>query len=384
MGSAAEMILGINASRARSGGARAHLINLLEAATPEAFGFTRIHVWAPADLCALLPRRDWLFTHSPPTLQRALPAQLWWELRTLPRLLAEVKADILFNVDAGSVAEYHPAVTMSQDMLSYEPGEVDRYPIWRPLKLRILALRYVQNRSLRMAQGAIFLTHYAGDVIQAYCGKLSNVTYIAHGLSDAFRYDAPKDALLHRPIRCVYVSPVWAFKHQWHVVEAIAQLRAAGRDVTLTLVGGGDEADIARLERQIAQSDPDGRFVERIGHVDPAQLPGLIRDSDLYLFASSCENLPITLLEGMGCGIPIACSDRGPMPEVLQDGGVYFDPTDPASIAAAVARLIEDPAIRSQSVARAMALAAGYSWDRCAHETLDFLAKVARNHGSNG
>ena len=49
-------------------------------------------------------------------------------------------------------------------------------------------------------------------------------------------------------------------------------------------------------------------------------------DADLGLFASSCENMPNILLETMGAGLPIACSNRQPMPEILKNGGEYFDP----------------------------------------------------------
>ena len=50
-------------------------------------------------------------------------------------------------------------------------------------------------------------------------------------------------------------------------------------------------------------------------------MPEYLSKSNIFIFASSCENMPITLIEGMASGLPIACSDRGPMPEVLQDGG---------------------------------------------------------------
>ena len=50
------------------------------------------------------------------------------------------------------------------------------------------------------------------------------------------------------------------------------------------------------------------------------------KDADLGVFASSCENLPIILIEKMASGLPIACSNKGPMPEVLGSAGVYFDP----------------------------------------------------------
>jgi glycosyltransferase involved in cell wall biosynthesis len=75
----------------------------------------------------------------------------------------------------------------------------------------------------------------------------------------------------------------------------------------------------------------------------------------------------------MAGGLPIACSDRGPMPEVLRDGGTYFDPEDSASIADAVAGIIGDAGVRETIARRAKELSAGYSWARCAGETWTFL-----------
>ena len=106
------------------------------------------------------------------------------------------------------------------------------------------------------------------------------------------------------------------------------------------------------------------------------KLPELLAESDLFIFASSCENMPNTLVEGMASGLPIACSDRGPMPEVLRDGGTYFDPTDPASIASAIEKLLVDTELRATFARRAAELSREYSWERCARETWAFLRKT--------
>ena len=58
------------------------------------------------------------------------------------------------------------------------------------------------------------------------------------------------------------------------------------------------------------------------------------------LFASSCENLPNILLETMGARLPIACSNRQPMPEILGEGGEYFDPEKSDTIYDAIIKLI--------------------------------------------
>lgn len=373
------MILGINACRARSGGGIAHLAGLLREAEPAAFGFGHVHVWSFASLLAALPDARWLVKHQPPELERSLFHQLWWERFTLPGELRKTGCSILLNVDAGSVCRFRPAVTMSRDMVSYEPGEIERYGISKA-RLRLIALRYVQNNSLKAADGAVFLTRYAAHTIQRSCGPLRNVTYIPHGVGEVFRTvekDHSWPSAGERPIRCLYISNTLPYKHQWHVVEAVAQLRKRGFDLHLELVGGGEGRAQARLEAQIAASDPDRVFVTQREFVPQNTLPGLLAQADLFVFASSCENMPITLLEAMAAGLPIACSNRGPMPEVLADGGVYFDPEDPESITAAIEGLIADLAKRTRLAARAKELSLQYSWTRCARRTFSFIAQIA-------
>ncbi|HEX2613600.1 MAG TPA: glycosyltransferase, partial [Fibrobacteria bacterium] len=153
---------------------------------------------------------------------------------------------------------------------------------------------------------------------------------------------------------------------------------AKGLNVTLTLIGGGTGRAQELLERQMAESDPKGEFVTQLEFVPHGRLPGLIAEFDLFVFASSCEAFGITLLEGMASGLPIACSDRSSLPEILQDGGTYFDPEDDASIAAAVERLIVDDALREFSARRAHTLAEAYSWRRCSGETFSFITQTSR------
>lgn len=373
-----KLVVGVDASRNRSGGARVHLTGLLEGADPTDFGIDRVHVWAYKELLRALPDSEWLVKHNPPQLQKSLLRQLWWQRTALPREARSLGCNILLNTDAGTVCRFRPSVVMSRDMLSYEPGEMQRYAYSRSW-LRLLALRYVQASSLRNADGAVFLTRYAARVIQQVTGPLHRVATIPHGVSEAFRrppevvVGAPSD----RPIRCLYVSPIDLYKHQWVVVHAFAELRRRGYDVTLTLAGNSDGPAAKLLDREIQASDPAGEFVRQLGFIDPADLPSVYAAADIFVFASSCENMPNTLVEAMASGLPIACARRGPMPEVLQDGGVYFDPEDPSSIVTALETLLRDPARRRDLARRSSELARQFSWKRCAEETWSFVADTA-------
>jgi glycosyltransferase involved in cell wall biosynthesis len=371
-------VIGIDASRNRSGGAVAHLLGLLTAADPREHGVREVHLWSHESLLSLIPDTSWLIKHCPSALAGSLPRQLWWQYRVLASEVRDARCDALLTTDAGSLCRYEPSVVMSRDMLSFEPGEMRRYAVsmaW----LRLVALRYVQIHALRHATGTIFLTRYAADVIQRLSGPLPSVRIIPHGVTDSFR-------LSKRPrmwpgngdaIRCIYVSNVDRYKHQWHVVTAIARMREAGHRITLTLVGAGNGPAAAKLDAVISREDPEGAFVTHVRGVPHIQLPHFLAEADVFLFASSCENMPNTLLEGMAAGLPIACSERGPMPEVLREGGTYFDPERPESIAEAIEELITNAERRAQRVAYASAAAEEFTWSRCARETWAFLREVA-------
>src|SRR5207253_831057 len=109
------------------------------------------------------------------------------------------------------------------------------------------------------------------------------------------------------------------------------------------------------------------------GEVPYAELDRYYQEADAFVFASMCENMPNILIEAMAAGLPIVCSDRSVMPEVLGDAGVYCDPDDAASIAAGIERLYSDIRLRQACAERAFARAREFTWDRCARSTFVFL-----------
>jgi N-acetyl sugar amidotransferase len=375
------MVVGIDASRNRSGGAKAHLIGLLTESNPAKHGIREVHVWAYKSLLDLIPDSPWLIKHNPLALEKSLLRQVWWQRFRFSTEARAAGCSIVLNTDAGTVSGFHPSITMSRDMLSYEPGEIERFGISKA-RLRLVLLRFIQNRALRQSTGVIFLTQHAAHVIQQSCGPLDRIAYIPHGVGDNFKRAIPTrpwPVADERPIHCIYVSNAALYKHQWVVVEAVAALRNRGFDIALTLVGGGAGKAQQLLDQQIAVSDPNNCFVRQLDFVPQQDLPQLLASADMFVFASSCENMPNTLVEAMAVGLPIACSNSGPMPEVLADGGVYFNPEDANSIALAVEQLIVDPARRSELAQRARQLSKLYSWSRCADETWAFVADTYKH-----
>jgi len=283
----------------------------------------------------------------------------------------------MFTTDASTFCRFSPMVVMSQDMLSYEKGIMKTFG-WKMERLRLLAILYIQNRAMRSSKGVIFLTNYAKEIIQKNTGNLKNNIVIPHGVGDKFKEQVytPKQLLMETSsIQCIYVSNTAMYKHQWNVVKAIADLRLKGFPIQLILAGGGNGKSRELLNKEIEKSDPNSDFVRILEFVSPDEMPNLLAKTDISIFASSCENLPITLLESMAVGLPIACSERGPMPEVLKDAGVFFDPENSDSIGLAIERLIKNDSERILNAKRAKELALKYSWKSCSDLTWNYLIK---------
>jgi glycosyltransferase involved in cell wall biosynthesis len=370
--------VGVDASRVRSGGGIAHLLGILQIQDPIEFGIKEIHVWAYEKLLDMLPSRPWLIKHHPPELERSLLSQSWWQATRLSRELADVDCDILFSADASTFCRFKPMVVLNQNMLAYDPGVLALFG-WGKDRLQQTFMYFVQKLAFRFAAGSIFLTHHATKQVQGRVGRLNSVACIPHGVSEIFKRTAPRadwPQQGERPIRCLYVSPVFEYKHQVEVVLAIKQLREQGVEIELILAGGGGRRALGILNDVLAEIDPDRRFVKMMEFIPNDKIANLVADADIFVFASSCETFGIALLEAMTIGIPIACSNRSSLPETLQDGGEYFDPQDPRSIAQAVSVLINNSNRRQEAALRARDVSKGYSWSRCAQETWQYIAQT--------
>ena len=384
------MIVGIDASNLRAGGGVTHLREILGAADPARHGFREVVVWAGSSTAMQLPARDWLRVEHERLLDGPLPSRVFWQQVVLRRRAA-ARCDVLFVPGATAPIPFRPRIVMSRNMLPFDGGERRRYGAsWT--HARLLALRQIHARSFAEADGVIFLTEYAFQSIRPALGGASprRTSIIPHGVDTRFRSPprvprALAECTPEDPLRLVYVSVVAPYKHQWVVAEAVARLRAEGLPVSIDFVGGGeDQPSLTRLHETLRRCDPAGTFLRLRGAVPFAEVHRSYQQAELFVFASSCENMPNILLEAMAAGLPIACSNRGPMPEVLGEGGAYFDPEDVDDTAAALRRLATDHALRARCAAKAYEGAGQFSWTRCADETFAFLAEVARRPPGGG
>jgi glycosyltransferase involved in cell wall biosynthesis len=144
----------------------------------------------------------------------------------------------------------------------------------------------------------------------------------------------------------VYVGEFRHIKGADILIEAVAKLRAAGKPVTLTLAGDGEETAALHALCDRLKLGPAVRF---IGHV-PARLG--FSKGRLLVVPSRGDSMPYVVIEAAAAGIPMIAANVGGIPEIF---GPFTDaliaPNDPDVLATAIATALDDPA-RTQERAR--------------------------------
>ena len=372
--------VGVDATRNRSGGAVAHIKGIFLHYEYEQYDINKIVLWGYKDLLDQLPDYDWLIKIEPKCTSKNIISQLWWQFYSLPKEAKNYECNVLFNTDAGTVCTFSPCVTLSQDMLSFEKGEMDRYWFGKSW-LRLFILKYVQLAALKRANVALFLTDYARKIIEAQTRGFKSTAVVNHGINEQFlKVKQPEISTHVNVLKIVYISNAAMYKHQWKVVEAVDKLNKYGIHSQLLLVGGGQGTAQELLDKSIDKFDPKNNFVIQLPFVKNEELPEILARSHIFLFASSCENMPITLMEGMASGLPVACSNRGPMPEVLQNTGSYFDPENPDSIFEAILKLKKEEKLGIDKSRNSRLLSKNYTWKKCSQETWKILNEASKNN----
>lgn len=378
------LVIGIDATNLRRGGGRTHLIELLRSLQPEYCSVAKVIVFGSVATLASLDDQPWLDKINPPALDGNLIKRILWQRFSLSRAARTSNCDLLFIPGGSYSCNFCPVVTMCRNMLPFDWRELFRYG-WTFTTLKLCLLRLIQSRSFNSSQGVIFLTKYARNLVTQVTGVLkAQQTIIPHGFNSRFSNSPKKQLSITQyneanPYRIIYVSIIDHYKHQWHVVEAAAYLRQRGFPIVLDLIGPDYPSALLKLKHAIQQHDPNGNWVNYRGSIPFNDLHHYYANADLGLFASSCENMPNILLETMASGLPIACSNKGPMPEILGDAGVYFDPEQPQEIAGAVLQLIQSPQFRTELAGKSFQRVRQYSWKRCASDTFNFLADIANS-----
>jgi glycosyltransferase involved in cell wall biosynthesis len=161
----------------------------------------------------------------------------------------------------------------------------------------------------------------------------------------------------------LYAGNIKPHKNLVRLVEAFSRVRAAGLD-DLRLVIVGDEISKYPPLRHAVHRHRVDKHVRYLGFQPHETLAAIYRLARAFVFPSLYEGFGLPPLEAMACGTPVVVSNVSSLPEVAGGAAVLVDPYDPASIADGIVRAVADEETRRALVARGLARAREFSWER--------------------
>lgn len=189
--------------------------------------------------------------------------------------------------------------------------------------------------------------------------------------------DQVVDAELRQRYGRYLLLPAIAYPHKRHVdlVLALDRLRHRFDDLSVVMTGraGPETPELERLTRELGL---DGR-VHHLGRVPEDELDALYRSAIALVFPSTYEGFGNPALEAMARGCPVVATTAGALPEVVGSAGLLVPPCHPGALAAAVARVLDEPGLADQLRAAGTEQASRFSWLAAGRSLADSYRQAA-------
>jgi glycosyltransferase involved in cell wall biosynthesis len=229
------------------------------------------------------------------------------------------------------------------------------------------------------AQGIVATTAGIRDSLGEAFGARARVCVVPNGCDPPAAVLPPPSA--DDPPRVLYAGQLYPWKGVDVLVEAMARLPRARLIVLGGLVG---ERDLERV-RALVQARGLAERTEMPGTVDQARVreelarAAVVVVPVLHTAMTERHTSPLKAFEAMAAGRPLVASDLPSSREVLRDGenALLAAPGDAAALAAALRRVLEEPALAERLRRQAWRDAAAYTWDARAAALRVLFAEAA-------
>lgn len=277
-------------------------------------------------------------------------------------------------------------VTLHDAIAEHFPEMI--FPDWKGRLFWTLKVRL----ALWQCQRVMTVSHAAKAEIEQYLGVGSeSIDVISEAPNKLFR---PTD----NPVVCqnlrrriglpqngkliVYVGGLAPHKNLQGFLEGFALARQSRQleDVHVVLVGDYGGAGFHSNYGELQQLANDSRLkglVHFTGFISDEDLVILYNDAMAVAMPSFSEGFGLPAVEAMACGTPVLSSNKGALPEVVGDAGIFFDPYDVTSISRAIKDMSTEHDLRQKLSNVAIARAGTFTWERAARLALGHLEGAA-------
>ena len=180
----------------------------------------------------------------------------------------------------------------------------------------------------------------------------------------------------------VYVGGFSPHKNLEALISVFAKVvkQPTFEDVRLVLVGE-DKKEVFHSYAGTIK-----RQIEQLGLTEHAKFTGYLSDEELVelLNLATVSVLP-SLIEGFGlpaveaaaCGCPVIATNESPLPQLLGDGGLYFNPTSLEELESALIKVLESDSLRRKMSEAGRQAAGCLTWEAAAQQMMTLIQNVA-------
>ncbi len=216
--------------------------------------------------------------------------------------------------------------------------------------------RYILPRAARRARALLAVSRSTAAEIEKYFGIPHQRIAITGGGHEHVLATTADDAVIrrHQLKRHGFLLAVSSLNPNKNFAAILRAMRLAQLEVPLVIAGDAN----ARVFG--AETLPEGAIM--VGRVGDGELRALYEHALGFVYPSFYEGWGLPPGEAMALGCPVVVSISTSLPEVCGEAAIYCDPSDDASIARALTRLVSDPARRAELAAQGREQAAKHHW----------------------
>jgi glycosyltransferase involved in cell wall biosynthesis len=246
-------------------------------------------------------------------------------------------------------------------------------PADHPLEWRTYDRMFMPAR-LRAAAAVITGSEFARrEVVEAYQLNPDQVFAIPYGLDS--RYFQPQIQLRGDQGPILFPGAPVGRKNLDAVLRCIAVSSDSGLGSVSLEISGASAQDFPVIAARIRDMGLEKR-VRWLGQVPQDGMPELYANASVVVYPSLYEGFGFPPLEAMAVGTPVVASDRGSLPEVLDDAALLVDPTDDRALSEALESVLARPELRERLRRTGRERARTFTWEKCADGTVDLYRSV--------
>ena len=277
------------------------------------------------------------------------------------------------------IGKFKSYFVIHQNSLPFTNSEIKKYKN-KLFKYKIFTQRYLLKKTYLNSLCTIFLTSYAKNLVEKFLKKKIDSEIIPLGIQEYFNRFPKNNNKLNKvynslsEIKILYVSSLHLYKNHTILIKAIKLLLSEYPNIELTLIGEKINFIFDHIQKEFQKLPiKNCKYIEK---VDNYSLKNFHAETDLFIFPSTCETFPLSLLEAMKSSVPILVSNYIKEINVVNEEVISFNPYNPIDIAEKIKYIIRNYSLKKDIVIKSHNFVNNYNWK----ETIIKINRVIENY----